>query len=177
MSRSFVFPSRSLRCMSVLLVFGLLLVGCSTASSAPVASPTTSSTPTLSEVRSVSTGATRTYLGAVNGTQALLGIVLGGTQMRAYVCDGTLSRLATLAEWFAGQVKDGNVQASSQDQQVQLTAQLTDQRATGTLRLASGRVYSFSIPRVSTAARVGIFEGTALIAGKRYHAGWAPARW
>jgi hypothetical protein len=167
MRRSFAFSSRSLGCMSVLLALGLLLISCSTAPSAPVASPTASSTATLSEVRSVSTGASRTYLGAVKGTQALLGIVLNGAQVRAYVCDGAPSRLAQLSEWFSGQV-----QASSQDQQAQLTAQFTNQSATGTLKLASGRLYPFSIPRVSTTAQVGIFEGTALIAGQRDHAGW-----
>ena len=57
------------------------------------------------------------------------------------------------------------MQASSQDQQVQLTAQFTGQRASGTLRLASGRVYSFGIPQVPATAQVGVFEGTALIAG------------
>lgn len=70
----------------------------------------------MSDVRCVSTSATRTYLGAVRGTQALLGIVLDGARVRAYVCDGTPSRLATLAEWFVGQVRGGRVQASSQAQ-------------------------------------------------------------
>jgi hypothetical protein len=128
--------------------------------------------PTLSEVRSISTGASRTYLGAVNGTRALLGIVLDGAQVRAYVCDGTPSRLARLAEWFDGPVKSNKVQESSQDQQVQLSALLTEQRASGTLRLASGRVYPFSLPQVPATARVGVFEGTATISGQRYHAGW-----
>lgn len=150
---------------------GLFLVGCGSTRLAPV-SPTATNAPTLSEVRPVSTGASKTYLGAVNGTQTLLGIVQDGAQVRAYVCDGTPSRLATLAEWFAGQVRASQVQESSQDQQAQLTAQLTDQRASGTLRLASGRVYSFSILRVPATARVGVFEGTALIGGQRYQAGW-----
>ena len=172
MRRLFVFRFHSTRLVPVLLSLGLLLVGCSVATSAPTASPLAASTPQLRDVRPVSTSATRTYLGAVNGTRALLGIVLNGTQVRAYVCDGTPSRLAILAEWFTGQVKGSSVQASSQDQQAQLTAQLTDQSASGTLRLASGRVYSFSIPQVPATGQVGIFEGTALIAGQRYHAGW-----
>jgi hypothetical protein len=167
----FFWLSRSPRLWPAGLSLVFLLVGCGSTSSAP-ASPTASSTPTLSEVRSVSTGATRTYLGAVSGTQALLGIVLDGTQVRAYICDGTPSRLATLAEWFTGQVSEGLVQASSTDQQAQLTAQFTNQNASGTLRLASGRVYLFSIPQVPTTAQVGVFEGTALIAGQRSHAGW-----
>ena len=99
------------------------------------------------------------------------GIVLNGARVRAYVCDGTPSRLATLAEWFAGQVSGGRVLASSPDQ-AWLSAQLTGQRAAGTLTLASGRVYQFSIPQVPTTAQVGVLEGTALIAGQRYHAGW-----
>lgn len=156
---------------AALVALVVLLVGCSPASSAP-ASPTAVRAPQLRDIRSISTGTTRTYLGAVSGTRALLGIVLDGAQVRAYVCDGTPSRLATLAEWFAGQVKGGKVQASSQDQQVQLTAQFTGQRASGTLRLASGRVYSFGIPQVPATAQVGVFEGTALIAGQRYHGGW-----
>jgi hypothetical protein len=156
---------------ALLALVALLLVGCGTADAIPVSAPV-SSTPTLSEVRSVSTPATKTYLGAVGGTEALIGIVLDGAQVRAYVCDGTPSRLARLSEWFDGQVKGGKVQASSPDQQAQLTAQFADQSASGTLTLASGRVYPFTIPRVPAAAQVGIFEGTALIAGQRYHAGW-----
>jgi hypothetical protein len=103
--------------------------------------------------------------------QALIGIVLDGARVRAYVCDGTPNRLATLAEWFAGQVLSGRVEASSQDQ-AHLSAQLGQQSASGTLTEASGRVYAFTIPQVSTTARVGVFEGTALIGGQRYHAGW-----
>lgn len=163
--------ARSSQRFAVLLILGFLLVGCGSTSPVSI-SPTGSSTPTLSAVRAVSTDATTTYLGAVNGTQALLGLVLDGSKVRAYVCDGTPSSLATLAEWFAGQVKGSEVQASSQDQQAQFTAQLTRQSASGTLRLASGRVYAFSIPQVSATAQVGVFEGTALIVGKRYHAGW-----
>ena len=172
MRRLFVLRFHSTRLVPVLLSLGLLLVGCSGGTSAPTASPLAASTPQLSDVRQVSTSATRTYLGAVNGTSALLGIVLNGTQVRAYVCDGTPSRLAMLAEWLTGQVKGGSVLASSQDQHAQFTAQLTDQRASGTLRLASGRVYPFSLPQVPATAQVGVFEGTALIAGQRYHAGW-----
>src|SRR5215469_2643116 len=93
-------------------------------------------------------------------------------KVRAYVCDGTPSRLAQLSEWFAGQMKGDHVQESSQDQQAQLTAQLTDERAAGALRLASGRVYPFSLPQVPATAQVGVFEGTATISGQRYHAGW-----
>ena len=111
-------------------------------------------------------------MGAVSGRRAILAIVIDGTQVRAYVRDGTPSRLATLAEWFAGQVKGGSVQASSQDQQAQLSAQINSQSASGTLRLTSGHDYSFSIPQVSITAHVGVFEGTALISGQRYHAGW-----
>jgi hypothetical protein len=64
------------------------------------------------------------------------------------------------------------VQASSLDQQAQLTAQPTVQSSSGTLTLASGRTYAFSILQVPTTAQVGVFEGTVLIAGQRYHAGW-----
>ena len=167
----FAFLARSSGRSAAGLALLFLLVGCSSTFTAPV-SPTASSTPTLSEVRSVSTGATRTYLGSVDRTGALLGIVLDGVQVRAYVCDGTPSRLAQLAEWFDGQVKGGRVQESLPDQQAQLTAQFTGQRASGTLRLASGRVYPFSISQVPATAQVGVFEGTALIAGQRYHAGW-----
>ena len=77
--------------------------------------------------------------------------------MRAYVCDGTPSRLAQLSEWLTGQVSEGLVQASSLDQQARLTALLSGQRASGTLRLTSGRVYPFSIPQVPTTARVSVF--------------------
>jgi hypothetical protein len=163
----FALLARSSQRYAAGLALLFLLVGCSSTFTAPV-SPTTSSAPQLREVHSVSTDATRMYLGAVNGTQALLGIVLNGAQVRAYVCDGTPSRLAQLSEWFDGQVKDSRVRASRPDQQ----AQLTGRRASGTLKLASGRVYSFTIPQVPTTAQVGAFEGTALIVGQRYHAGW-----
>ena len=77
---------------AALVALVVLLVGCSPASSAP-ASPTAVRAPQLRDVRSISTGTTRTYLGAVSGTRALLGIVLDGAQVRAYVCDGTPSRV------------------------------------------------------------------------------------
>jgi hypothetical protein len=48
---------------------------------------------------------------------------------------------------------------------------LTGQGAGGTLTLASCRAYLFNIPQVPTTAQVGVFEGTALIAGQRYPAG------
>jgi hypothetical protein len=41
--------------------------------------------------------------------------------------------------------------------------------------LASCHTFSceyLSAPQVPTTAQVGVFEGTALIAGQRYHAGW-----
>jgi hypothetical protein len=171
MRRLFAVRFHSPRLLPVLFTLSLLLVGCSAATSMPTTLPTATNTPALSNVRPVSTPATRAYLGAIKGAQALLGIVLNGTWMRAYVCDGTPSYLATLAEWFSGQVKDGKVQFSSQDQQAQLTPQFSSQSANATLRLASGRVYPFSIPQVGATAQVGVFEGTALIAGQRYHAG------
>jgi hypothetical protein len=162
--------SRLPRLFPALLTLVFLLVGCGSVSSA-LTSPKATSTLTLSDIRAVSTAATKTYLGAVSGTRSLIGIVLDGTQARAYVCDGTPSRLARLSEWFAGQVRGGRVQANSPDQ-AQLTVQLTSRSASGALTLPTGRIYPFTIPQVPTTTQVGVFEGTTLIAGQRYHAGW-----
>jgi hypothetical protein len=162
--------SRSPRLFPALLASGFLLLGCGSVSSAPT-SPKATSTPHAERYRAVSTTATKTYLGVVSETRALIGIVLDGTQARAYACDGTPSRLATLAEWFAGQVRGSRVQESLLDQ-ARLTVQLTSQSANGTLTRPTGRVYPYTIPRVPTTTQVGVFEGTALIAGQRYHAGW-----
>jgi hypothetical protein len=162
--------SRSPLLLPALLALMFLLVGCGSAFSAPSASSMTSPA-ALSGVRSISTPTTKMYLGEVSGTRALLGIVLDGARVRAYVCDGTPSRLATLVDWFAGQVSGGRVQASSPDH-ARLTAQLTNQSASGILTLAGGRTYTFSVPQVSATTQIGVFEGTDLIGGQRYHAGW-----
>lgn len=166
----FTWLSRSPRFVPALLALGFLLIGCG---SGPTSSPsaTASSTPTVSDIRVVSTAATKTYLGVVSGTTALIGIVLNGAQARAYVCDGTPSRFATLSEWFAGQVRSGTLAESLQDQ-AHLTAEIRQQSASGTLTLASGRAFTFMIPLVANTHQVGIFEGTDLIHGERYHAGW-----
>lgn len=171
MRRLFAFCFHTPRLVPVLLSLGLLLAGCGAGFYAHGSPPTVLSTPTLRDLHAVSTAGTRTYLGAVSGTQILLGLVLSGTQVRAYACDGTPSRLATVAEWLTGQVNNGNVEATSQDQ-ARLFARLGPQSASGRLTEASGRVYAFTIPQVPTTARVGVFEGVALLGGKPYHAGW-----
>ena len=171
MKTRFALLSCWLRYFPALLALMVLLAGCSIGFYAHGSPPTVLSTPTLRDLHAVSTSGTRRYLGAVSGTPILLGLVLSGTQVRAYACDGMPIRRATVAEWLTGQVSNGNVEASSQDQ-ARLSAQLGPQSASGTLAEAAGRVYAFTIPLVATTARVGVFEGVALLGGKRYHVGW-----
>jgi hypothetical protein len=153
-----------------LLVLSVLLLGCGTGTTTHGASTPTSH-PRLSNIRSLSTPGTTTYLGTVPGTQAFIGLVMSGQAVRAYACDGTPTRLATLADWFTGQVQRGTLAATSQDG-VQLQVQVTAQEALGTLTLADGRTLPFTAPVVADTSRAGVYEGTALLNGQSAQAGW-----
>jgi hypothetical protein len=157
---------RLLPLLLALCVLCSLLLGCGSGSTG-----TTTSKPRISTIRSLSTPASITYLGAIPGTQALIGLVVNGTEARAYVCDGTPTRLATLVDWFTGQWQRGTLAATGPDG-LALQVQGIAQSASGRLTLTSGRVYAFSLPKVAATAEVGVFEATVLIDGKGYHAGW-----
>jgi hypothetical protein len=158
------------RLLPVLLALCVLLLGCGSGATVPNSS-TPASLPTLTTIRSLSTPGTTTYLGTVPGTQAFIGLVQSGQEVRAYVCDGTPTRLATLDDWFTGQVQNGTLAASSQSG-VHLRVQVTRAEALGTVTLAYGRGLAFTAPFVSDTSQAGVYEGTALLNGQSAHAGW-----
>jgi len=168
--RSPVVWRSGVRWLPALLLLCVVLLGCgSGATTAGTVAPL--GIPQLSTIRSLSTPGTTTYLGTVPGTQAFLGIVLTGQEARAYVCDGTPTRLGTLGDWFRGQVHNGTLDATNQGG-VHLHAQITVQEARGTLTLADGHTLPFTAPFVSDISQAGVYEGTALLNGQSYHAGW-----
>ena len=70
-------------------------------------------------------------VGRVDGTRAFLGVSLDGKRLRAYVCDGTAKRKATILQWFNGR-RDGR-------RPLRLRAgghllQITSRRAGGVIR-------------------------------------------
>lgn len=153
------------------LAASLLLPGCGQAQ--PAATSAAQPTPALSHMRTVSAPAATTYPGTVTSTRAFVGIVLSGGHARAYVCDGTPRRPATLADWFAGPVRNGLLEAASSQHDARLAARLGRQDAAGTVTLADGQSLRFTIPLVPATNRaVGIFAGTARMRGRTYRAGW-----
>ena len=129
--------------------------------------------PALSSLRAVSAPAARTYLGTVTGTRAFIGIVLSGGHARAYVCDGMPRLAGTLADWFAGPVRNGLLEAASTQHHVRLAVRLGRHDAAVALTLADGYSLRFTItlvPAINRAA--GIFAGTARLRGRTYQAGW-----
>ena len=122
-------------------------------------------------MRTVSAPAATTYLGTVTGTRAFIGIILSGGHARAHVCDGC--RPATLAGWFAGPVRNGVLEAASNQHDARLAARLGRQDAAGTPTVADGQSLRFTITSVPATNRaVGIFAGTARLRGRTYQAGW-----
>jgi hypothetical protein len=51
------------------------------------------SSPTLTRV-------SQSKVGRLEGTRAYVAVVFDGRRLRAYVCDGTLERPATISQWF-----------------------------------------------------------------------------
>ena len=97
-------------------------------------------------------------VGRVDGTRAFLGVSLDGKRLRAYVCDGTAKRKATILQWFNGR-RDGR-------RPLRLRAgghalQITSRRAGGVIR---GRLDSdaFELRPVSGSAGGVVIE-------RRYH--------
>jgi hypothetical protein len=163
------------RCRLLLIAAPLaasaLLAGCGQAQRA--ATSAARPTPALSGLHAVSAPAATTYLGTVTGTRAFIGIVLSGGHARAYVCDGTPRHPDTLADWFAGPVRNGLLEAASSQRHARLAARLGRQDAAGTLALADGQSLRFTITLTPATYRAaGIFAGTARLRGRSYQAGW-----
>jgi hypothetical protein len=108
------------------------------------------------------------HVGRLAGTRAYVGLSLHGGTLRAYVCDGTPGRAATLTRWFGGRW-DGRHARTFTAQGVQLRVQAV--RPDGTI---AGRVRAFSGPHGfelrPARGRAGLYESTD--AGRRLHAGW-----
>ena len=116
------------------------------------------------------TGA-RTYLGAVPGTGALIAIVTQGTRARGYLCDGIVGRAVMLADWFAGAVRGGTLDAVSGQHYVRLAAQLGAGAATGTIILPGARVFPFTAVLARGGGQAGLYEATGQLYGLTYHSG------
>ena len=134
----------------------LLVAGCASgtpgsrpasppAPQAPAASPTTP-LQVGGSVRQAPVTGTQTYVGTVPGTGAFITIVTQGTRARGYLCDGTLGRPVTLADWFAGPVRGATLDAVSPQHHVRLAVRLGMHAATGTITLPGSRVFSLPPP-------------------------------
>jgi hypothetical protein len=68
-----------------------------------------------------------------------IAIVTRGSRARGYLCDGTVGQAVTLAEWFAGPVRGGTLDAVSSQHHVRLAARLGGRAATGTIACPAAR--------------------------------------
>jgi hypothetical protein len=84
------------------------------------------------------------YAGQVNDSKAFIAIATNGTDILAYVCDGTETDI-TIAEWFKGTLSGKSFSLTSKST-AQLTGQIEDGAATGTLTLADGSPFSYTAP-------------------------------
>jgi hypothetical protein len=65
-------------------------------------------------------------------------------QVRAYLCDGK-----SINEWLTGKEEPANTLDLSSDDGANLKGELSSNEATGTLTLADGRAFAFSIPQAT----------------------------
>jgi hypothetical protein len=100
-----------------------------------------------------------TQVGRVEGTRAYIAVSFDGHRVRVYVCDGTLKRPATIAQWFSARwegraphrmVRNGIA--------VRLDPVASDGRISGELIAFSGP-HSFTVAPPSGAA--GLYDGRA----------------
>jgi hypothetical protein len=98
-----------------------------------------------------------TQVGRVEGTRAYIAVSFDGHRVRVYVCDGTLKRRATIAQWFSARwdgrtplrmVRDGIA--------VRLDPVAADGRISGELIAFSGP-HSFTVAPASGPA--GLYDG------------------
>jgi hypothetical protein len=163
----------SCRCAAAVLASCLLMAGCGSAGSgsglaSPAAASVSPTTPLV--VGGVLVTGARTYLGTVPGTGALIAIVTQGTRARGYLCDGIPGRAVTLADWFAGPIRGGTLDAVSSQHHVRLAARLGGRAATGTITLPGGRVVSFTAA-LAQGGQAGLYELTGRLRGLTYHSG------
>ena len=169
------------RCAAAALAGCLLVAACGSAGTgsgparpaaapARTTAPASSTTPLLMGGQVLITG-TRTYLGAVTGTGALIAIVTRGARARGYLCDGIPGRAVTLADWFAGPVSGGVLDAVSGQHRVQLAARLGALAATGTITLPGGRTFPFTAALARGGGQAGMYEATGRLRGLTYHSG------
>ena len=78
----------------------------------------------------------------------------------------------TLADWFTGRPAGGELHAVSSQHHLRLVARLTRRSGSGTITLASGTTVRFTIPRIATGPRAGVFDGIARWHDRGYRAGW-----
>lgn len=88
-----------------------------------------------------------TYVGRVAGSNAFAVVVTNGTDVRAYVCDGAADGRLTVSEWFKGVTTGRTVASTSESGGARLTAEFAPETASGSVRLADGRVLTFTAAR------------------------------
>jgi hypothetical protein len=99
----------------------------------------------------------QSYVGRVAGTPAFVGLSLDRGVVRAYVCDGTARRSATVARWLVGRW-DGRSPRTLRAAGVELRlgAVHTDGSLAGSVRFAGG-VHRFTLRPANGAA--GLYDG------------------
>ena len=115
------------------------------------------------------------YVGQVQTENAWIGLSSTGKRMVAFVTDGSQGHQPTFAQWFRGAATNGTVDttATSKAGSDRLQAMLTNNTATGTVTLASGKSLAFTANAVPTSDQTaGLYRSEHEVNNQRYVAGW-----
>jgi hypothetical protein len=100
-----------------------------------------------------------------------IAISFNGQSALIYFCDGTDDHKPTIARWIRGDSAAGSLQVTANG--VTLVAQLTGDKATGTLTLPDGRSHRFlASSRSYGQSEVGLYRSEANFNGLDYVGGW-----
>jgi hypothetical protein len=99
---------------------------------------------------------TADLVGAIEGSGAYVALVADDGSVRAYVCDGEEGGVASVAEWFSGEVDGDEVDLGSAGG-ARLVATLTDDGSEGTFIDAGGNEHAFTAERAEGDA--GLYRG------------------
>ena len=98
-------------------------------------------------------------VGRVDGTRAFIAVSFDGRRVRVYVCDGTLKRRATIAQWFSARWDGGTpLRLVRNGITVRLDPVAAEGRISGELTAFSGP-HSFTVEPASGPA--GLYDGRA----------------
>jgi hypothetical protein len=96
-------------------------------------------------------------VGRLEGTRAYVAVIFDGRRLRAYVCDGTITRTATISQWFESRW-DGRSAITLVRNGIELEVEpVHDGRVAGRITAFSGP-HRFSVSAATEPA--GLYEGT-----------------